>query len=301
VSSRHARRLAAATILIATSGACGLAVVGTGAPSTDDDGGSTEGGALADAPAGADGTGGGDAPSSSSDAGSDGADASAVDAAVDAPLDAFDSGTFCTTVSPPPTFCADFDYPPDASAGQGWNYTVAEAGATVTLTAAAAKSAPRSLQAKSTNGGAGSVSLSFSLVDKIAVDFDVQYVTPVPDSGVTSPIVLTTPTFPGQDIYFYAGWFGSYFQEFNDDYSPNIAVPSIGVWHHVSIVVQNVDAGVNTAITASMDGTAAWTNHTLMQAWPAATTVRLQIGLGALYGVGVTQEVLIDNVVVRVN
>jgi hypothetical protein len=296
VTSRHARRFAAAIVLIATSGACGLAVVGTGGGALpDEDGGGAEASA-ADAPVSADGSGGGDATVdalSSLDAASTDADAGAVDAP-------FDSGTFCATLSPAPTFCADFDYPADASAGDGWNYTIQEAGAAVTLTATAAKSAPRSMQSKSTLGGAGSVSLTFSLVDKISVDFDVQYLTPIPDSGVTSPILLTTPTFPGQDIYFYAGWFGSYFQEYGNDYSPNLVSPPIGVWHHVSIVVQNVDAGV-TNITASMDGNAAWTNHALKQAWPSPTTATLQIGLPALYQVGVTQDVLVDNVVVRVN
>ena len=215
----------------------------------------------------------------------------------DAAPDALDSATFCATVMPPPTFCADFDEP-DASPGGGWNYTVSEAGASVTLSETTFTSAPRSLHATSAQGGAGSVSLAFSMVNKISVDFDVFY-TALPDSGDVSSVLLTGPMFPGQDIYYFAHTTGSYFQEFGNDYSPGLSAPSLNAWHHVSIAVATT--GAKSTISASIDGTSGWTNHTLMQAWPASTTAILQIGLASLYQVANYEEVFVDNVVVRAN
>ncbi len=222
-------------------------------------------------------------------------DATARDAARDAPA----STTFCATVTPPPTFCADFDEA-DASPGAGWSSVITDAGVTVTLNTTTSDSPPRSLETTSPaapNGGTGGVSTVFSGVNSISVDFEVWY-TALPNPGDVSPIRLTGPTFPGQDIYFYSHTGGSYFQEYGNDYSPGQAAPSLDAWHHVSIAVTT--SGATSTINASFDGLSYWTNHTLMQPWPASATVTLQLGL-VLWQVTIPEEIYIDNVVVRVN
>jgi hypothetical protein len=222
-------------------------------------------------------------------------DAEADAASRDAGRDA--RATFCATVTPPPTFCADFDEP-DASAGGGWNVLTATGDASVTLSPTTFMSAPRSLETSSPHGGTGSVSLNFSLVSSMSVDFDVQYVA-VPSSGDISAILLTGPTYPGQDIYFFVSSNSSYFQEFGDDFSSMMAAPSQGAWHHVSISVTTA-SGVST-INAGVDGTAYWMNHHLDQPWPMATTVTLKLGLPDTYEVTTPTQLYIDNVVVRVD
>ena len=215
----------------------------------------------------------------------------------DAGRDARVPPTFCATVMPTPTFCADFDEP-DASAGSGWNVLTSTGDASLALSTTTVISAPRSLETASPHGGTGSVSLNFSRVSSISVDFEVQYAA-IPSAGDISAILLTGPTYPGQDIYFFVSSDGSYFQEYGDDYSPMMGAPSEGAWHHVSISVTTA-SGVST-INAGVDGTAYWTNHQLDQPWPMATTVTLKLGLPDTYQVTAPAQLFIDNVVVRVD
>jgi hypothetical protein len=297
--SARARAIVAVGAAALALGACGLATTGTGSSEASPDGDTTAD-ATNDASVSADGaTTGTDATDSAT--ATDAITTGDVDAALDGGgVDAADAGNFCTTVTPAPTFCEDFDRPAATGPGDGWNYEIVEAGSTVAWSTSTFKSAPRSLHASSTLGGAGSVSLAFSMVNKMVVDFDVLYESALPGAGGgdISPILLTPPTFPGFDVYFYAQYNASYFQEYgNTGVCEGLGAPSLGVWHHISITV---NAGTTTTMDCTFDATTT-TNKTLPYAWALGTTARLQIGLAALYQVSSSQSVYVDNVVVRVN
>lgn len=279
VRERWAPRIALVVVLATALWACGLSVLGTRAdePETGD-ATSTDGSSL-------------DASSdvtSSLDALS--GDADAADAPPDAPV------TFCTKLTPMPTFCADFDDPADASPSAGWGNPSLDAGASLTSSVTVYASAPRSLHSTSTQGSSAVVEQKFPMTSRISVDFDVRF-TALPATGDVSTIRLTPPVFPGMDVYYFVYSTGSYFQEFGDDYSAALAAPTLDAWHHVAIAITT--NGVTSTITASMDGAAGWTNHTLLHTWPTPTTALLQLGLADLYLVN-SSEVFIDNVVVRV-
>ena len=139
--------------------ACGLSAIGTGADESLTDA------SAANASEANDGTGGSVLPSDASDATDAALDADGATADA-AQSDAADAGTFCTTVAPPPTFCADFDEDTDPSVG--WSYTVAEGGASVTTSTAHASSKPRALH-DAWSGGVGSVGTQFAMVDHMRV------------------------------------------------------------------------------------------------------------------------------------
>jgi hypothetical protein len=134
------------------------------------------------------------------------------------------------------------------------------------------------------------------MTSKVSVDFDVRF-TSLPVTGDVSAIRLTPPAYPGMDVYYFVHSTGSYFQEFGDDYSTALVAPTLDTWHHVAIAIAT--NGVTSTITASMDGAAGWTNHTLLHTWPTPTTAILQLGLADLYMVN-GSEAFVDNVVVRV-
>jgi hypothetical protein len=279
------RRIALLALVTGALGswACGLGVLGS---ATD----GTAGGDAASSEASADASASTDA--TPADGGSLDATTDATDAAPDGPI------TFCTTVTPAPTFCADFDDPADASPSAGWTTTHVDAGSSLASSTTVYTSAPRSLHATSPTGVVASVESTFTMLSTLSVEFDVRYASlPASGAGDVSPVLLTPPTFPGFDVYYFAYANGSYFQEYGDDYSPGLAAPSLNTWHHVKISITT--NGTTSTIDASVDGTAGWTNHTLKHAWPTPTIASVRLGLAGLYQVA-SAEAFIDNVVVRV-
>ena len=130
---------------------------------------------------------------------------------------------------------------------------------------------------------------------------NVLYAAALPGAGGgdISPILLTPPTFPGADIYWYAQYNAAYFQEYGDDtLASSLSSPALDTWHHVFIAVQS---GATTKMSASFDTSNVLSNQAVPYAWTVNTTVILQMGLAALYKVSVAQDVYVDNVVVRVN
>jgi hypothetical protein len=274
VQERRAPRKALLVALSAGLWACGLSAVGS---KVDDAG--TGDAASSEASAA-------DVPSS---------DASVNDALVDAEAAPDGPVTFCTTVSPPPTFCADFDDPAASGPSAGWENLSLEAGTSVVSSTTVYSTAPRSLQATSTLGYSAVVEKQLPMTSRISVDFDVRYPT-LPVTGVVSAIRLTPPIYPGMDVYFFARTTNSYFQEYGDDYSAFLPAPSLDTWHHVAITITTT--GLSSMIDASVDGIVGWKNHTLLHPWPSPTIATLQVGLANLYAV-TSGEAFVDNVVVR--
>lgn len=205
--------------------------------------------------------------------------------------------TFCDTITPVPSFCADFDDPADTNPNAGWDVTpTLDAGASVTLSSTTSTSAPRSLRATSTQGKPANVTKMFPMTSQISVELDVRF-TMLPTSGNVAPIRVTPPSYPGMDVYYFASSGGSYFQEFGDDYSSGLPAPALNVWHHLVITIST--SGATSTITASMDGALGWNNHTLLHPWPTPTTAILHVGLASLYMLN-NGDVFVDNVVVRV-
>lgn len=267
--------------------ACGLGVVGGGtdageSPEAGADVGGTDVTPPPPPPPEADGS-----FEAATDGGAD-ADA-ALDAPPDAPL------TFCQTVSPPPTFCADFDGPA-AVPGTGWTTVLTDAGATVALSSTYSVSAPRSLHVTSTQSATAGLEKSLTVTTSLTVDFEVRF-TDVPEAGVVGPMRISPPApFPGQDFYVYEHTFGLYFQEYGDDYSNTIGTPpSLNAWHHVSFAIQANGGGWT--VTTAFDGTNTWTNHPVLHPWTKPVTVGVALGV-VLYGLAVG-ETYVDNVVIR--
>ncbi|HEY8080115.1 MAG TPA: hypothetical protein VIF62_38555 [Labilithrix sp.] len=267
------RRIGLIAALAVAAAACGLGLAGT----------ATSGAVTPDA-------GGDGAP------GDDGSPPS-VDGGLDAPADG--PRTFCQTLSPTPTFCADFDTP-DASANAGWDDAFSEAGSALVETSASEfVSAPRSLHVTIAQGSRAGVEKAFTVTTQLSVELDVRFVD-VPDSGgVAGPLRITPPApFPGQDFYYYAHTFDSYFQEFGDDYSLALPAPLPGTWHHVVMTFAS-SAGI-WSVSASLDGTPGWIDHVALHQWPSTTTAWISVGLAALFAV-TSGETYVDNVVVRAN
>jgi len=258
--------------------------------------GSAEGGAEAAADTGApDGTLG--AMDSTAEAGDSGARDGTLG---DQDADAF-AGTYCTRLSPTPTFCADFDEP-DASPGTGWNRGVSEAGSVV-LTTDAWVSPPRSLLSTNLEGGTTGVKQAFSGVSSFQIDFDFWFAE-LPDAGVTSPLKINVPTVAEDQFVFYASTASAYFQEGGgsaDMSNKEEPGPATNQWHHLSVTLmpQGEDASV---VNADFDdGGLTWTDHTLKYQWPPDAGVTLWVGVADQYQVSSSQTIAIDNVVVRVN
>ena len=281
-ASMGRRRSHYALPLLGGLAACGISVVGVGADAPTD---------ALDASA-RDGAPSGDAEASDAGSTPDVAvnDASTVDGATAS--DGGDAGTsYCDTLTPPASLCADFD---DGDFSAGWDSTAADAGTTLSSSAAFSTSSPRSLHAISTQGKPAALRKTLTVTTSLSVDYDVRFVTSS-TTGDVSSVLLTPPTFPGYDVYFFVGGTKSYFQEYGDDYSPMLAAPSPDVWHHVHIALA---LGASTAINASLDGTTYWSSHALLHTWPTPVQATIQIGVASLYQ-ETNGEVFIDNVVVR--
>ena len=207
--------------------------------------------------------------------------------------------TYCSTLVPAATFCADFDEPGNASPSAGWDTSSVDGGASVSVTVSTTtyESAPRSLHVTATGGGSGVVTKRFAMNSKIRVDLDVLFTAHVASPAAVAPLRLTPPVYPGMDVYLFAASAGIYFQEYGNDFSTMLPSPTLNAWHHVIVSITTI--GTTSTIDASFDGTAAWSGHTLADTWPAPTTATLDVGLPDLYQAA-DAEVFVDNVVVRV-
>jgi hypothetical protein len=203
--------------------------------------------------------------------------------------------TFCQTLSPAPTFCADFDNPANAAAG--WTSALAGSGASLKFPTTTFLSAPHALEAITTTGNWAYLERQFGLTTAISVEFDVRFAV-VPASGQpTSPFMLTPPIYPGFDIYWFVDANGSYFQQYGDDFSQTRPSPTANAWHKVMLSLTT--NGVTSQINASVDGTAYWTNHTLEHPWPTGIFATLRVGAARTYAQ--SNDVFIENVIVKAN
>jgi hypothetical protein len=214
-----------------------------------------------------------------------------VDVAPDGPL------TFCQMLSPAPTFCADFDGPAQTDPAAEWTSSIVGAGSTLTLVQNPFLSSPRSLRAQTTAGNESSVVRSFSMTTTISIEFEVRFAALPADGTALSPFMLTPPTFPGFDLYWFVDANNAYFQEYGDDLSPSQPQPSTTAFHKVLLSVTT--NGTSSTIDASVDGTAYWTNHVMKYPWPMMTTATLHVGAARAYATN--NDVFIDNVVVKTN
>jgi hypothetical protein len=227
-------------------------------------------------------------------------DSSASDASSDvAVLDAADASDgsiaprFCTSLSPAPAFCSDFDDPTNAA--EGWTASSAAGGASLTFPGATFVSAPRSLEAKTTQGNWAYLQVQLGVTTKISLEFDVRFAV-IPAAGqAISPFMLTPPIYPGFDIYWFVDASNAYFQEYGDDFSQGRPSPTANAWHKVTLALTT--NGTTSQIDASVDGTAYWTNHTLAHPWPAGIFATLRVGAARTYAQ--TNDVFVDNVIVK--
>jgi hypothetical protein len=219
------------------------------------------------------------------------ADATFIDAS-----DANDSGPprFCQTISPAPAFCADFDDPVDILAGSGWSVFNQPSGSSLTYESPFL-SAPRSLHATTTSGNEAFVARDIAITNKPVVQFDVRFAALPADGIPLSPIVLTPPNPPGEDLFWFVDANGSYFQEYGsiDNSGP---APTIDTWHRI-VFDLTLNSSSSTTITATVDGVAEWSNKTLPYPWPTPTTATIRVGAARVYANG--NNLYIDNVVVR--
>lgn len=208
--------------------------------------------------------------------------------------DANDGATrFCQTVSPAPTFCADFDEPLAANAGAGWDLSYAGVGASLKFETPFL-SAPRALHATTSQVNGAYVERAFPMTTQLAVEFDVRFAIVPPDGTQTSPVVLTPPNPPGEDIFWFVDANNSYFQEYNV-ISASGAAPTPNVWHHITFALTT--NGSASTISSTMDGNPRWSSYALPYAWPSPTTATVRLGAARTYAQN--NDLFIDNVVVR--
>ena len=221
------------------------------------------------------------------------ADGTAGDATLDA-ADASDATTrFCETLSPAPAFCSDFDDPLLINAGSGWNVTQ-PSGSSLSYESPFLSS-PRSLHATTSSAGNTYLERNIAITNKLVVQFDVRFGALPADGNPLSPVVLTPPDPPGEDLFWFVDANNSYFQEFGSINNSGPA-PTINTWHRI-VFDLTLNSSSSTTITTTVDGNARWSNYALPYPWPTPTTATIRVGAARVYANG--NNVYIDNVVVR--
>lgn len=237
-----------------------------------------------------------DSPATVDDSATSSNDATAIDATDDVAVDANDGGAtrFCQSLSPPAAFCADFDDPVDILAGSGWTTLVVPSGSTLAYESPFL-SPPRSLHATTSSGNEAFVSRDIAVTNKLVVQFDVRFGALPADGSPLSPIVLTPPNPPGEDLFWFVDSNNSYFQEFSSINNSGPA-PMLDTWHRV-VFDLTLNSASSTTITTTVDGAARWSNYALPFPWPTPTTATIRVGAARVYANG--NNLYIDNVVVR--
>jgi len=210
-----------------------------------------------------------------------GDDAASSDAATD-------GGTFCSHQGTP-VFCADFDESTDPTAG--WDAPNVPDGGSLADDAIIFESAPRALHATTTKVGyQAAVRRAFTTGTTVTVDVAFLVKTLPPNDSFN--VVMLGPNGP-TPLYFFFDTGKCYFQDGPDDFSTFLSAPSTSVWHHIGIVVTN-----GNTVTATFDGVAAWTAHTLPYPWASPTIASLEVGIAGLT-TAAAADAWIDDVVVR--
>ena len=153
------------------------------------------------------------------------------------------------------------------------------------------------MRAQTTAGNESSVVRSFSMSTSISIEFEVRFAALPADGNPLSTFMLTPPTYPGMDLYWFVDANNAYFQEYGDDFSPSQSQPNTTGFHKVTLSLTT--NGTTSTINASVDGTAYWTNHTMKHPWPMNTTATLHVGAARAYATN--NDVFIDNVIVKTN
>lgn len=213
------------------------------------------------------------------------ADVAAVDSGIDAPEAS--AATFCERQAPKPTFCADFDTPGDP----GWQPFPLDAGTSVDLS-------KRYLLAVSTNEDSAARRTTAPCPNGFSLELDVRFDRVPSGTSRISPILVTPPKFPGNDLYFFDSKDVSYFQEYRDELSPTTGAPALHEWHHLSLDV-TISAEATVA-TAKLDDHVYWNAKKLL--YPIAhdqTTLTFDFGVARNYESAEGGEIAVDNIVLR--
>jgi hypothetical protein len=235
------------------------------------------------------------------DAGEGGSTAADGGAAPDAlaPVDAGDGGPFCATVDA--TFCSDFDTPGLTDPPFGWGLA-----STIPpqLDKDHVQSPPFSLHSSTPAPTYMNVSKQFLPPKSISVDFWVRF-DPLfaSGAGLYGPLMISQGG-GNSFVFLFANDKEPYFQAGQTQYSYNAGgqvLPAFGArtWHHVFV---KVVVGSAPTVSASIDGTFAWTDFALADPWMAGGQVTVSLGVNPIYDVdaGTQLETWVDNVVISV-
>jgi hypothetical protein len=282
--------------------ACGALAAASGLSETgcSSDYSTAGGDASPDAPAKpADGA-ASDAMTSSDSASGDSAIAMQDGATFDAGPPCMQVSSYCSTLTPAPSYCNDFDTAcVDANVG-GYEQSDGSFTTTVSTSAAYAKSAPNALHSTLsaltlTDMYWGS-QWSFTAAKTVTIDLDFLLTAAPSNNGDVGVLWLqggpTAPQNPALILYV-SSTTVTYFQIGSSTFSNAGPKVALNAWHHVTAQITTATG----TITASIDGMALWNGFLMPGGLPQGTPLTLVAGI-TTYQLA-TAETFVDNVVVR--